>query len=89
MGTLLEGLGALLALSAFACQIVVIVSAFKRSVLTGLLSVLCFPFTLYYGFTGFQRPYKGTILAGWLGGLLLAIILTTVGKNMVAATPPQ
>jgi hypothetical protein len=89
MGTLLEALGALFALTAFACQIVVVVTAFKRSPITGLLSVLCFPFTLYYAFTGFERPWKGTILAGWLGGILLAIVLTTVGKNMVAATPPQ
>jgi benzodiazapine receptor len=86
MGNALVGLGALLALFAVVCQVVITAAGFKRSALTGLFSIVCFPlFTLYFAFTGFQHPWKGTILAGWLGGLFLAVILFVVGRNMVAA----
>jgi hypothetical protein len=86
MGTLLVVMGALVALFAFACQLVVTAAGFKRSALTGLLSLFCFPFfTLYFAITGFQHPYKQTILAGFAFGYPLAVLLVVVGRSMVAA----
>lgn len=65
-----------------ACFVPVLVHAFQRSVGTGVI-VLCLPvYTLYYGFSQFEHPRKGLVLAGWLGAFVLGVVLRVVGLSM-------
>ncbi len=65
----------ILQIVAASCFVPVLLHAFKRSVGTGFL-VLCLPvYTPYYAFSQFEHRFKGVLLAGWLGGFVLAIAL--------------
>ena len=62
-----------------ACFALVLRHALARSLGTGVM-VLCIPlYNFYYGFTQFEHPRKGPILAGWLGGVGLGVALLAVG----------
>lgn len=68
------------------CFALVLVHAFQRSVGTGFM-VLCLPlYTLYYGFSQFDHRRKGLVLAGWLGALVLGVVLRVVGQSVTAQT---
>ena len=72
-------LGLLFQLASVACFTLVLVHAFKRSIGTGVM-VLCIPlYNLYYAFSQFEHRRKGWVLAGWLGGLVLALGLRAAG----------
>jgi len=77
-------LSLLLQLVCVACFGLVLVHAFQRSLGTGFM-VLCLPiYQFVYGFKQFDHRYKGLVLAGWLGGGLLAISLRALGVRMAA-----
>lgn len=94
MGMVLMGLGALLFLVAFVCQIVVIIQAFKVNATTGILS-LCIPiYGLYFAFAKMQHAKKGMIIGGWLGGVILGSVFygisaAMMASSMAASLPPQ
>ena len=68
-------LSLVLVLLGVACFCLVLVHAFQRSLGTGFM-VLCIPcYQLYYGFSQFEHPRKGLILAGWVGMGTLGVIL--------------
>ena len=70
--------GALLTVIGFACSLVVLVHAFRRSLGTGVM-VLCVPcYNLYYAFSQFEHPRKGPVLAGYIGCLMLGGFLLSV-----------
>jgi hypothetical protein len=77
-------LGILLQVVAVGCFMPVLVHAFRRSVGTGFM-VLCLPYTLYYAFSQFEHRHKGTLLAGWLGGLVVGVVLRAVGLKLGVA----
>jgi hypothetical protein len=77
-------LGILLQVVAVGCFVPVLVHAFRRSVGTGFM-VLCLPYTLYYAFSQFEHRYKGGLLAGWLGGLVVGVVLRAVGLKLGVA----
>lgn len=67
--------GLLLILLSVVCFSFVLMHAFHRSVGTGFM-VLCIPcYNLYYGFSQFEHARKGWILAGWIGGFVLGVVL--------------
>lgn len=64
---------------AVACFVPVLLHAFRRSVGTGFM-VLCLPvYTPYYAFSQFEHRRKGLLLAGWLGGFILGVVLRALG----------
>ena len=73
------GLSGLVGLGSFICWVVILIHAFKESVLQGLLCFLCFPYMAYYGFAKFQHERKWLVLVGWLGGLVLAGLINWLG----------
>lgn len=75
MAMALAVLGLVMQLLAVACFTMVLVHAFQRSVGTGVM-VLCIPvYNIVYGFRQFEHRFKGLVLAGWLGGLVVAVLL--------------
>jgi hypothetical protein len=85
MGTVIMAAGALFALMAAVCGIIILINAFKQSTGTGILSLLFFPYALYFAFAKFTHQKKGLILAGWLGGIFLSCALSAAGAAMSAA----
>ena len=66
-------------LVAFVCAIIVLIHAFKNGgALQGILC-LCVPFyILYYMFAKFEHPKKNLIIAGYLAGIVLALVIQFV-----------
>jgi hypothetical protein len=65
----------ILQLVAASCFVPVLLHAFKRSVGTGFLVLFLPVYSPYYAFSQFEHRFKGVLLAGWLGGFVLAIAL--------------
>jgi hypothetical protein len=75
-------LGIAVQVAAVGCFLPVLLHAFRRSVGTGFM-VLCLPvYTPYYAFSQFEHRFKGPLVAGWLGGLVLGVVLRTVGQGL-------
>lgn len=72
-------LAGLLYLVAFVCAIIVLIHAFtKGGALQGILC-LCVPiYIIYYMFAKFEHPKKNLIIAGYIGGIVLAIVIQFV-----------
>ena len=64
------------------CFTVVLIHAFRRSVGTGVMVLLLPFYSCYYGFSQFEHPRKFPVLAGWLGGLVMAVMLTTASVRL-------
>ncbi|MCB9597029.1 MAG: hypothetical protein H6719_30175 [Sandaracinaceae bacterium] len=76
----LLGFSALFSLLSLVCNIFVLIHAFKSSVGEGFLC-LCVPcYGLYYMFAKFEHPQKGLIIAGALGGSVIANGLAMAGQ---------
>jgi hypothetical protein len=61
------------------CFVLMLRHAFQRSLGTGFM-VLCIPlFGIYYGFAQFEHRLKGLIVAGTWGGLVVGVVLRTLG----------
>ncbi len=66
------------------CFAMIVAHAFRRSLGTGFM-VLCLPiYNFVYGFKQFDHRYKGLVLSGWLGGILLIISLRALGLRWAA-----
>jgi translocator protein len=79
-------LGLFFSLIAVACYALVLIHAVRRSIGTAFM-VLCIPFyNLYYGFSQFEHRRKGLILAGWLGGLVMGIMLRVASLRLTGGT---
>ena len=72
-------LGLAFQLLAVTCFVFVLLHAFQRSVGTGFMVLLIPPVCLIYGFTQFEHRRKGLILAGWMGGFVVAVVLRSLG----------
>ncbi|MHB8872106.1 MAG: hypothetical protein ACYC8T_00320 [Myxococcaceae bacterium] len=80
---MLEVLGLLIGLASVVCYAFVLLHAFQRSVGTGFM-VLCLPpYFLYYAFSQFEHRHKGPLLAGALGGFVLAAVLRAMGLYLL------
>jgi benzodiazapine receptor len=76
---LLAIVGQCFTLVAVTCFVLMLRHAFQRSLGTGFM-VLCIPlFAVYYGFAQFEHRQKGLIVAGTWGGLIVGVILRTLG----------
>lgn len=80
----LVALSSLLLFVAAGCFTVVLVHAFRRSVGTGVMVLLIPVFNIVYGVGQFEHRYKGLVLAGWLGGFVLGVVLRAVGLSLGA-----
>lgn len=84
MGLVLSLIGLLCMLAGAVCGIIILIAAFQDEVLQGILC-LCVPvYILYYGIARYQSEKKGLILAIWLGGLIVGVILNSAGAAMTA-----
>ncbi len=68
----------ILGLIAAVCLIVIIVDAFKNSIVKGLISLFCGIYAIYYGIVEFEHEYKWPIVIGAiicaLGGGVLRFV---------------
>ena len=65
-------IGGIFGLVGLVCNIIILIHAFKSSVGEGFLC-LCVPcYILYYMFSKFEHPNKGLIIAGSIGGNIIA-----------------
>lgn len=71
-------LGLLVQFIAVTCFVFVLLHAFQRSVGTGFMVLLIPLVCIAYGFSQFEHRRKGLILAGWLGGFVVAVVLRTM-----------
>jgi hypothetical protein len=71
----------LFGLVSLVCGIIILIHAFtKGGVVQGILC-LCVPFyVLYYGFAKFEHEKKNLILAGWLGAIVIQVILIFMSR---------
>lgn len=82
MQFVLFGIAALFGIVGIVCQIIVLIHAFKASVGEGFLC-LCVPcYILYYMFSKFEHDKKGLIIAGALGGNIIANVLVQAAGAM-------
>ncbi len=73
MAAVLSILGLVCSLASLVCTIIILVDAFKKEVVKGILC-LCVPlYILFYAFTQFEHEKKGMIIGGWLGGTIVSI----------------
>jgi uncharacterized membrane protein HdeD (DUF308 family) len=79
-------LGLVLQLVAVVCWVLIFAHAFQRSLGTGVMVMLIPIYNLVYAFTQFEHRRKGLVLAGAIGGLVLAIVLRTVGTALLPPT---
>lgn len=78
----LIAIGGIFSLVSFAASLFILVDAFKASVGEGFLC-LCVPcYILYYGFSKFDHPKKGLIIAAWIGCSIVGQVLIRVGGAM-------
>jgi uncharacterized membrane protein HdeD (DUF308 family) len=77
-------LGLVLQLLAVVCWVFIFAHAFQRSLGTGVMVLLLPIYNVVYAFTQFEHRRKGLILAGAIGGLVLAVVLRTIGHALVA-----
>ncbi len=86
---ILVALSAVVLFVALCCFALVAIHAFNRSLGTGFM-VLCIPvYNVVYGFSQFEHRRKGLVLAGWLGGFVLGIILRVLGFAMLINQAPN
>ena len=81
-------LAALFALIALLCASFLVRHAFGRSLGTGVLVLLLPAYVLVYAFGQFEHRRKGLIVAGFVGGGVLAALLLGVGAAQVQASLP-
>jgi hypothetical protein len=80
-GMLFNLLGLLFSALGFACAALILLHAFRRSTGTGFM-VLCIPcYILFYAFSQFEHARKNIIIAGLVGGLILASAIRAVGAE--------
>jgi hypothetical protein len=66
----------------FVCWIFILIHAFKNGgVLQGILCFCIFPYTIYYAFAKFEHEKKNLIVAGYLGGLVLGLVLNFMARS--------
>ena len=78
-------LGQLIQFLALTCFVLVLLHAFGRSVGTGFMVLLIPIVGIVYGFSQFEHRRKGLILAGWLGGFVVAVVLRTMALHTQVA----
>jgi len=71
-------LGLMFTLVFVVCLALVLLHAFHRSVGTGMMVLFLPPYLVIYGFTQFEHRLKGLILAGYLGGGVLAVVFRSL-----------
>ncbi len=78
-------LGLIFQFLAVTCFVFVLLHAFHRSVGTGFMVLLIPIVCVVYGFSQFEHRRKGLILAGWLGGFVVAVVLRTMALHSPSA----
>lgn len=82
---ILVALSAVVLFVALCCFALVAIHAFSRSLGSGFM-VLCIPvYNIVYGFTQFEHRRKGLVLAGWLGGMVVGVILRIIGLSLASS----
>ena len=75
-------------LAALTGSIIIIIAAFKQSVITGLLSLFLPFYILYFAFAKYESKNKGKVLLIWLGGIILYIIGALITIKTLAPKLP-
>ncbi len=75
---LLAILGLLVLFASATCWTLVILHGFQRSLGTGFMVLLIPIVNIVYGFRQFEHRHKGLILAVWIGGFPVGVVLRTM-----------
>jgi len=87
MGMLLMVLGWI---AAIAGAIIIIIAAFKKSVLTGILCLFVPLYIFYFALVQFKSQNKGKVLALWLGGNMLVVVsFFLIGATFIMKGLPE
>ena len=82
LGMVLSGIGGLASLVG---GIIIMVAAFKESTGQGFMC-LCIPlYVFYFAFAKYESEKKNTVLAVWLGGVVVQIIGTLISMAGAAS----
>lgn len=65
-------LGLVASILGFVCWIIILIDAFRNSILKGFLCLLCFIYMIYFAFVEFKNDNKVLIILGWLFGGAIA-----------------
>ena len=85
MAAVLMILALVLYLVGFVCFIIILIHAFKNGgALQGILCFCIWPYTIYYAFAKFEHEKKNLIIAGYLGGNLVGVVLQVLAAVMAA-----
>lgn len=71
-------------LLAVCCFATVLVDAFRRGLAMGTAVLLLPPYSVYFAFARFEHRRRALVLAGWLGGWVLAVVLRVAGSTQSA-----
>lgn len=63
-------LGTILAVIGTVCWIIILVDAFKKSVVKGLIALFCWIYLIYYGVAEFENDNKWLIVLPAIFGIL-------------------
>ena len=75
MHTIFLLLAAVAGIASFVCWLIILIDAFKASVVKGLIGFFCGLYLLYYAIVEFQHENKLLIvMVGFLGGAISAIL---------------
>ena len=68
-------------LIALVCGIIILIDAFKDSILKGFLCLLCGFYTLYYAFVEFDHEKKWPIVGAWIGSGVIGAVLFQMSQK--------
>jgi hypothetical protein len=65
------------------CWIAILINAFEDEVWKGIVCFFFWPYTLYFALVEFDHESKWLIVAGWLGGFILAFVFAfaSIGRG--------
>jgi hypothetical protein len=71
----------ILGLASLICYVIIVIHAFKNSILKGVLCILicCWVYTLYYALVEFDHEKKWLIVIGWLLPTILSVAASMMG----------
>lgn len=85
---MLVALGWLLLLGAFACKIIILISAFQDEIWKGIVGLFCDLYLLYYAIVEWENTNKWLIFGLWLGLSFVGWALLSMGGASALGTAP-
>lgn len=82
-------MGGLAGLASLAAYILILIEAFKDSVVKGIFCLLCGLYMLYFALVDFEHEHKVLVILFWLFGGAIAGALMSMGGGMAGLSNPR